>query len=203
MLANSCLRPSSCAKGRVSNSLCRPRSLTKPALAAALAVGCLTAGPANAFVLNVGGQDWNVTTFTGSYNDNKSKFNTPANGGVMPWWTDGDKKQDFLIALGDSLGYPNLGGSLGPAFGASTQGVPSSPGSGVGTTLFLYSDVFPYILTSVVVPFSGEVTWAQASPVPVPGPLPILGLGAVFGYSRKLRKRIKSSKPDVISTTAV
>jgi len=37
---------------------------------------------------------------------------------------------------------------------------------------------------------------------PVPGPLPILCLGAVFGYSRKLRKRFKSSKPEVISTTA-
>jgi hypothetical protein len=39
--------------------------------------------------------------------------------------------------------------------------------------------------------------------VPVPGPLPILGLGAVLGYSRKLRKLFKSSKPEVISTTAV
>jgi hypothetical protein len=37
----------------------------------------------------------------------------------------------------------------------------------------------------------------------VPGPLPLLGLGAVFSYSRKLRKCIKSSKPEVISTTAV
>jgi hypothetical protein len=37
----------------------------------------------------------------------------------------------------------------------------------------------------------------------VPGPLPILGTAAAFGYSRKLRKRIKSSKPEVISTTAV
>jgi hypothetical protein len=36
----------------------------------------------------------------------------------------------------------------------------------------------------------------------VPGPLPILGLGAAFGFSRKLRKRLKSSKPEVISTTA-
>jgi hypothetical protein len=35
---------------------------------------------------------------------------------------------------------------------------------------------------------------------PVPGPLPLLGVGAAFGYSRKLRKRIKSSKPEVIST---
>jgi len=37
---------------------------------------------------------------------------------------------------------------------------------------------------------------------PAPGPLPILGIGAFFGYSRKLRKLIKSSKPEVISTTA-
>jgi hypothetical protein len=29
---------------------------------------------------------------------------------------------------------------------------------------------------------------------PVPGPLPLLGVGAAFGYSRKLRKRIKSSR---------
>jgi hypothetical protein len=28
----------------------------------------------------------------------------------------------------------------------------------------------------------------------VPGPLPLLGVGAAFGFSRKLRKRIKSSK---------
>jgi|694.fasta_scaffold99908_3 hypothetical protein len=34
----------------------------------------------------------------------------------------------------------------------------------------------------------------------VPAPLPLLGAGAAFGYSRKLRKRIKTSKkPEVIS----
>jgi hypothetical protein len=37
----------------------------------------------------------------------------------------------------------------------------------------------------------------------VPGPLPILGAAAAFGYSRKLRKHIKASKPEVISATAV
>lgn len=35
----------------------------------------------------------------------------------------------------------------------------------------------------------------------VPGPIPLLGVGAAFGYSRKLRKRIKASKsPAVMST---
>ena len=37
----------------------------------------------------------------------------------------------------------------------------------------------------------------------VPGPLPILGAAAAFSYSRKLRKSLKASKPEVISTTEV
>jgi hypothetical protein len=40
----------------------------------------------------------------------------------------------------------------------------------------------------------------QSSGVAVPGPLPLLGVGAAFGYSRKLRKRIKTNKsPEVLS----
>lgn len=30
---------------------------------------------------------------------------------------------------------------------------------------------------------------------PVPGPLPLLGVGAAFGYSRRLRRRISTSQP--------
>jgi hypothetical protein len=39
-------------------------------------------------------------------------------------------------------------------------------------------------------------TWAQATPYtpPAPGPLPVLGAGAAFGFSRKLRKRIKLAR---------
>jgi hypothetical protein len=44
---------------------------------------------------------------------------------------------------------------------------------------------------------------AKMETTEVPGPLPILGVFATLGFSRKLRKRIKSSKPEVISTTAV
>jgi hypothetical protein len=34
----------------------------------------------------------------------------------------------------------------------------------------------------------------DGSPASVPGPLPLLGAAAAFGYSRKLRKSVKSSK---------
>ena len=39
--------------------------------------------------------------------------------------------------------------------------------------------------------FSSTTTWAPAPPAP--GPLPLLGAGAAFGFSRKLRSRIKLS----------
>lgn len=43
--------------------------------------------------------------------------------------------------------------------------------------------------------FSGQIylSYQYTSPDPVPGPLPILGAGAAFGFSRKLRQRIRSS----------
>lgn len=44
---------------------------------------------------------------------------------------------------------------------------------------------------------SGPLTFTSASAPPsaVPGPLPVLGAAAAFGYTRKLRKRIKGSTP--------
>ena len=53
--------------------------------AAALAAISLSPGSAQAFVVTVGGLQYDVTTFTGSADANAVKFNTPANGGMMPW----------------------------------------------------------------------------------------------------------------------
>jgi len=36
----------------------------------AASMGILTAGQAHALVVNVGGQNWDVTYFTGTYNEN-------------------------------------------------------------------------------------------------------------------------------------
>jgi len=47
----------------------------------------------------------------------------------------------------------------------------------------------------------GEFISDHVSAIEAPGPLPILGAAAAFGWSRKLRKRLKSSKSEVISTT--
>jgi hypothetical protein len=44
---------------------------------------------------------------------------------------------------------------------------------------------------------------ASRSPASVPDPLPILGVAATFGFSRKLRKRIKNSAKPVSSSYAI
>jgi hypothetical protein len=78
--------PSSSAEGNTSNPRRRPSwsSLAKPALGVALAMGVLTAGQAQAYIVNVGGLNYDVTTFTGSYNDHKSKFaQTPGGGDAL------------------------------------------------------------------------------------------------------------------------
>ena len=66
-------------------------------------------------------------------------------------------------------------------------------------------------VTGLVFDTSGSVTVTQTpitfntSPgsTSVPGPLHVLGIVAVFGWSKKLRKQIKSSKPEVISTITI
>ena len=92
---------------------------------AVLAALSLSPGSAHAYVVTVGGIQYDVTTFTGSYNDNASKFATAANGGVMPWWGSGGGSlaRDFTTAVGTNLGTPNLdrGINYGPYFG---QGAP-------------------------------------------------------------------------------
>ena len=155
-------------------------------------MGVLGAGQAQALVVNVNGQNWNVTTFTGTYNANTSKFNTAANGGMMPWWGNLTLADSFALAVGGSLGLP-IFDVLGPMFGTSTTGQ-------VQTRLFNSNT---NAITSLNQNFASSSTWAQAELVPpVPGPIPALGAAAAFGFSRKLRKRIKDSKSVGASITA-
>jgi hypothetical protein len=145
-----------------------------------VAVGALSAGQARALVVNVGGQDWDVTTFTGSYNDNPAKFALPPIG-VMPWWGD----QGLAIEFATAVGLPSPG-IFGYFYGPSQLGdvvdFADYSEEGVGISKALSSSSRP---------------WAQATLVPataVPAPLPVFGATAAFGFSRQLRKRIKASK---------
>jgi hypothetical protein len=186
--------PSTSAKGSNSNSRRRWLSLKKSALLAAMALGALTAGQAQAVVVNVNGLDYDVTTFTGTYNDNPSKFATPANGGVMPWWGNSSLAYGLALALGSSLGYwhpINDNPDNGPDFAFrydDTQHGHTLPG-------WWWNGNFNFVGSSSQRTFDNTV-WAQVAPASsaaVPGPLPALGAAAAYGYSRKLRERINLS----------
>ena len=154
--------------------------------AAALAAISLSPGSAQAYVVTVGGVQYDVTTFTGTYSANTSKFALPANGGVMPWWGSFTLANQFTVAVGNGLGFLNEGNTLGPLFVRfAAGGFVDSYGWRIGPPQGL----------EIVRPLQPDplYTWAQATlyTAPAPGPLPLFGAAAAFGFSRKLRKRIK------------
>ena len=103
---------------------------------------------------------------------------------------------DFSVSFGGSSGGPNLGSidfnnagdvlSFQPDFGSLYFSVPAK-GQFFGT--------YQGIATSAPPPCHSCAS--------VPGPLPLLGVGAAFGFSRKIRRRIKSSRSEGIPATTV
>ena len=161
--------------------------------AAALATISLSPGSAQALVVTVGGVQYDVTTFTGSADNNAVKFNTPANGGMMPWYGNGSLAIDFALAVQGFFGNrtvyataytfnpnpadnTNMGGIFWDTqYGSNPNAVPCPDCFTGGATGGAYSERYAV---------ARELTTA-------PGPLPLFGAAAAFGFSRKLRKRIK------------
>ena len=157
---------------------------------AALSTVMVDAGGSQAAIFTVGGQDYDVTTFTATYNGNTDKFNTPVNGGVMPWWGNPTLAAKFATTIAGNLGFPNPTppGNRSPYFAYNLD-------DGLGLVSWHSWRVDTASLYSLSSPKSSTRSWAQATLVPpssVPGPLPILGAAAAFGMSRRLRRRIAS-----------
>ena len=91
--------------------------------AAALAAISLSPGSAQAYVVTVGGVQYDVTTFTGTYNANTSKFALPPAPGVMPWWGSLSTVNQFAIAVAAALGAPNYGGGIMDLFSLTFIGL--------------------------------------------------------------------------------
>jgi len=199
-------------------------ALGKAVLGAAVAMGVLGAGEAQALVVNVNGQNWNVTFFDGTQGgSNAALFRTPEQGGAMPWFTNNAAScgtninasastclaAQFARAVGTSLnGVGNaqilrfaFSGMTSDSVGTGVAGTACNDSGCLRTGQFIYTnnlqlDTEPQDLTG---------RWAYVDPVyplPVPGPLPALGAAAAFGFSRKLRQRIKVNKSVGASITA-
>ena len=186
---------------------CQPRwaSLAKKALGTAVVMGVLGAGQAQALVVTVDNQQWDVTTFEGTYNKNDTLLQD------QEWWGNQDTAEKFASAVGNGLNFPNL--SLGTVVGVGPYFAFNE--SQVNLIFFRVNVVnasaeIEFFGTSTTSPSfrvsrSTNLTWATATRATatraVPGPLPILGVAAAFGFSRKLRKRIKLHQgTDAVST---
>ena len=208
-------------------------ALGKAVLGTAVAIGVLGAGEAQALVVNVNGQNWNVTFFDGTQGGpNAALFRTPAQGGAMPWFTDNAAScgtninasastclaAQFARAVGTQLNGVGNSQNIRFAFSGMTS---DSVGLGVAGTACtgsscLRTGQFITINTTGTPISVGDLEldtepqdlsarWAYVDPVyplPVPGPLPALGAAAAFGFSRKLRQRIKVNKSVGASITA-
>lgn len=166
------------------------RWIPAPVFAAALlSAAMLAPAPASALQVNVpsyGLYDFSLTNSTNNptYSDNSLLLSQ------QKWFGDEAIARAFATALGGQLLFPNPS-SAGPFFAVSN----GSP----GTNTFNY---VTFRSSSGVRPSSGlfnasnsvNFTFATATPVGVPGPLPVLGALAAFGYSRKLRQRIQAHR---------
>jgi hypothetical protein len=177
-----------------------PRIQAALGAVATLATIGLSQGSAQAYVVSVGGVQYDVTQFTGDYNSNINKFETAANGGVMPWFGSQSQAASFAIALGGALGYSaenNIGENPpqtnGPFFAWAAN----------SSTVFAYSGAAALVSLTLPLGRTDSLVWAQANQVQAPGPLPILGAAAAFGASRKLRRRMKAIKVVASTATAV
>ena len=162
-----------------------------PLLATSAALLVLNAGASHAITLIVEGQNYDVTTFSGSYDIDKLKFATPASGGVMPWWGNQTLAQKFAeaaFAKNVNFGFPNQTGARGPFFSFRLNLIT------VSQTAFTYDPT--HVLTQNLSQVASYPAFAQATLTPsasVPGPVPLVGAFAAFRLSRQLRRRVRQS----------
>ncbi|MEI6616909.1 MAG: hypothetical protein WCL59_10080 [Cyanobium sp. ELA507] len=175
--------------------------LPKLALGAAVTLGALSLSPGSAQAacapgtpsdicrVTVGGLQYDVTTFTGRYDQNTSKFATQANGGQMPWFGSPGNADLFAAAVETSLGTPNFGSGPYFSYAIGLTGLPSDWPSA------RYYNTSSSSIEDFNTAAYNQHTWATVtfSTAPAPGPMPLFGAGAAFGFSRKLRKRIQGS----------
>lgn len=144
------------------------------------ALPLLSANPASAVVVTVGGNAYDVTTMTTSYDTSTSLFQLPS-AGTMPWWGDDALASEFAAQVYNALGS-GWDADYGPVFAHS-----QSVGEVLGLTQSISN---PLDQIDVTPAKNTTITYAIAT-TPVPGPLPLLGTTAALGWFRQLKKRMQ------------
>ena len=156
--------------------------------AAVLTVISLSPQEARALVVTVNSTQYDVTTFSGSYNNSFAKFSSV----FMPWYGDTTLAQNFAAAVGAGLDYVNDTSLNSPYFATSL--------SGGDVNMWYTFRNNSSAMYGGAIPRNDSYQWAEA--VAVPGPVPILGIPVVVAYCRKLKERIKARR-DTSSVSSV
>ena len=156
--------------------------MTMKTLLGAAAFSLALAVPAaNAATFTVNGQDFDITTVTGTF-DSLNSTGLLSN---QIWFGDQLLAIDFATAVGFSLGTPNFGGDDGPLFAYGTDGTDSF----LGVTFGILFSGPPQPIGNIV-SVGSTLTFAVATPlsaVPLPagGMLMLSGLAGIAAFKRR------------------
>jgi hypothetical protein len=147
--------------------------------------------------INLSGTNYEVFFTTTSYNTNPDLFGA-APAGQMPWWGNVSLASSFAAKVYDQLGENVYQTSYGPvfAYGYSPAGFGEVYGLAQNTQDI--DDQLDLGLGSAT-PIAASSTYSYAyanvnTPVEVPAPMPLFGAAAAFGWSRRLRRRLRSNQ---------
>lgn len=152
-------------------------TIKKIALAAGLSLFTATAGFTATFTID--GDDFDVTTITGTFADNQTLLESQV------WWGIPSLAFEFASVVGADLGIPNFT-YYGPLFAFSASTTPPN------VTTYAFDDFDQFAFPFSRLP-SDPVTYAVAtpvSPVPLPagGVLLLTGLGGVAAFKRRKKR---------------
>ena len=146
----------------------------------------ISAAPAAITVIGSNNAESTVSLFVNTY----YTIAAAASGPVSFDWSYSSTDEDVF----DGFGY-----LLNGSFTKLTDN--ASQGTGFSQFNVLSGDTFGFLVFTTDNDFGpGNATISNFS-APVPGPLPLLGVGAAFGYSRRLRRRINLATGSVSSAS--
>jgi hypothetical protein len=120
---------------------------------------------ASAVTIELGGTNYEITTISGTFDDNQSSLE------MQPWWGSQTVAEEAAGLVGTELGTPNFGNTAGAFFAYAAT----------SSLLFLESSEPSYPLNSW--PSDREATFAVAEEVSqVPEPSTILGIATALGF---------------------
>jgi len=144
--------------------------------------------------ISVDEKTYKVSPFSGSYEANPEKFNSPDLGGVMPWWGNEALARKVFDAVAADPASTAWRTNRGLPFVAYSKTTRIDPMFGQYTSLNGFkSPISPGDSNRLIAGGHINFSWLEASQgraTAVPGPVPLFGAAAAFGLSRRLRRRI-------------